>query len=102
MTLSGFLCDGDTSSRSDMIRLGIIGYGYWGPNLVRNFVEARGSQVIAVSDLRQERLSLVKARYPSIKTTTNHQELFVDPTIDAIAIATAVSSHFDIAWQALQ
>jgi predicted dehydrogenase len=85
-----------------MIRLGVIGYGYWGPNLVRNFVEARGSQVIAVSDLRQERLSLVKARYPNIKTTTNHQELFVDPTIDAIAIATAVSSHFDIAWQALQ
>jgi predicted dehydrogenase len=85
-----------------MIRLGVIGYGYWGPNLVRNFVEARGSQVIAVSDLRQERLSLVKARYPNIKTTTNHQELFVDSTIDAIAIATAVSSHFDIAWQALQ
>jgi predicted dehydrogenase len=85
-----------------MIRLGVIGYGYWGPNLVRNFVEAGGSQVIAVSDLRQERLSLVKARYPSIKTATNHRELFIDPTIDAIAIATAVSSHFDIAWQALQ
>jgi predicted dehydrogenase len=85
-----------------MIRLGIIGYGYWGPNLVRNFIEVPGSQVIAVSDLRQERLALVKARYPSIKTTTDHRDLILDPMIDAIVIATPVSTHFNLALQALQ
>ena len=85
-----------------MIRLGMIGYGYWGPNLVRNFIEAPGSQVIAVSDLRQERLALVKARYPSIKTTTDHRDLILDPMIDAIVIATPVSTHFNLAMQALQ
>jgi predicted dehydrogenase len=80
----------------------MIGYGYWGPNLVRNFIEAPGSQVIAVSDLRQERLALVKARYPSIKTTTDHRDLILDPMIDAIVIATPVSTHFNLAMQALQ
>jgi len=85
-----------------MIRLGVIGYGYWGPNLVRNFVEIPGSQVIAVSDLRPERLSLVNARYPTIKTTTDYQDLFTDPEIDAVGIATPVSTHFDLAMQALR
>ena len=85
-----------------MVKIGVIGYGYWGPNLVRNFVETPGSQVIAVSDLRPERLALVKGRYPTIKTTTDHRELFVDPAIDAIAIATPVSTHFALAMQALQ
>jgi predicted dehydrogenase len=85
-----------------MIRLGVIGYGYWGPNLVRNFVEARGSQLIAVSDLRPERLAFVKGRYPAIKTTTDHRDLLVDPNIDAIAIATPVSTHYEIAMQALK
>ena len=85
-----------------MIKVGVIGYGYWGPNLVRNFVETPGSQVIAVSDLRPERLALVKGRYPTIKTTTDHRELFADPAIDAIAVATPVSTHFGLAMQALQ
>jgi len=85
-----------------MINVGVIGYGYWGPNLVRNFVEAPGCQVIAVSDLRPERLAFVKARYPGIKTTSDHRDLFIDSMIDAIAIATPVSTHFDLAMQALQ
>ena len=85
-----------------MVKIGVIGYGYWGPNLVRNFVETPGSQVIAVSDLRPERLALVKGRYPTIKTTTDHRELFVDPAIDALAIATPVSTHFGLAMQALR
>lgn len=85
-----------------MINVGVIGHGYWGPNLVRNFVEAPGSQVIAVSDLRPERLALVKARYPAIKTTTDLRDLFTDSMIDAIAIATPVSTHFDLAMEALQ
>lgn len=85
-----------------MIRIGVIGYGYWGPNLVRNFSEVSGSSVVSVSDLRSERLTLVKSRYPSIKTMTDHQELIADPTIDAVVIATPVSTHFDLSMQALE
>lgn len=84
-----------------MIGIGVIGYGYWGPNLVRNFSEVSGSKVVAVSDLRSERLALAKSRYPMIKTTTNHNELIADPAIDAVVIATPVSTHFDLAMQAL-
>jgi predicted dehydrogenase len=85
-----------------MIGIGVIGYGYWGPNLVRNFMETSHASVVAVSDLRQEQLKRVKSRYPAVKTTTNYQELFSDPAIDAIAIATPVSTHFKLAFQALQ
>jgi len=84
-----------------MIRLGVIGYGYWGPNLVRNFMEAQGSTVVAVCDLRPERLAMVQNRYPSIKRLTNWRELLNDPDIDAVAVATPVSSHFELAMAAL-
>ena len=85
-----------------MIRTGVIGYGYWGPNLVRNFMEAPGSTVVAVCDPRRERLSHLQIRYPSVRTLSNSQELFDDPTIDAIVIATPVSSHFELAMAALR
>lgn len=84
-----------------MIGIGIIGYGYWGPNLVRNFSETPGSKVVAVSDLRPERLAQVQARYPGIKVTDDHRELFADPAIDAIAIATPVGTHFSLTMEAL-
>src|SRR6516162_7929598 len=85
-----------------MIRIGVIGYGYWGPNLVRNFAELPGVQVAAVSDLRPERLALVKNRYPSVETMADHRGILADPGIDAVAIATPVSTHYDLALQALQ
>jgi len=85
-----------------MIRVGVIGYGYWGPNLVRNFAEAQGSQIAAVSDLRPERLALARRRYPVIKATTDYRDLLADAGIDAVAIATPVSTHFELAMQALQ
>jgi predicted dehydrogenase len=84
-----------------MIGIGILGYGYWGPNLVRNFSEIPGSQVVAVSDLRNERLDVLRLRYPQVKATTDYRELLADPAIDAVAIATPVSTHFDLAMQAL-
>ena len=85
-----------------MIRIGVIGYGYWGPNLVRNFFETPGMQVACVSDLRADRLALVHSRYPSIRTTQDFRELIEDPSIDAVAIATPVSTHYDLALRALQ
>lgn len=85
-----------------MIRVGIIGYGYWGPNLVRNFIEAPGTTVAAVCDLRPERLEQLPSRYPSIQTFNDHAALLANPKIDAIAIATPVSSHYNLALEALR
>jgi predicted dehydrogenase len=85
-----------------VVRIGVVGYGYWGPNLVRNFAETRGATLAAVADLDPKKLALVNQRFPAVKTTTSVQELFADPTIDAIAIATPVSTHFSLGLQALQ
>jgi predicted dehydrogenase len=85
-----------------MINVGVIGYGYWGPNLVRNYMEAPGSTVVAVCDLRKERLAQLQVRHPSIKALTDCRALFDDPAVDAIVIATPVSTHFELAMAALK
>ncbi len=86
-----------------MIRVGVIGYGYWGPNLVRNFFDCPNKfEVVAVSDKLPERLDLIKARYPSVRVATDPEQLIRDPGIDAIAIATPVSTHFDLANRAMR
>jgi len=84
-----------------MINVGIIGYGYWGPNLVRNFAEVKGARVAAVSDLDGNRLSKAKLSYPAIETSADHRELLADAAIDAIVVATPVSTHFELARDAL-
>src|SRR5215472_8462554 len=85
-----------------MIGVGVIGYGYWGPNLVRNFLEATETQAIGVSDLRPDRLALVQNRYPAVHAVSDYRILLANPKIDAIAIATPVSSHFELAMAALK
>jgi predicted dehydrogenase len=85
-----------------MVGIGVIGYGYWGPNLVRNFIETPDTQVIAVSDLSQGRLDLVQRRYPMVQVTNEYRDLLRDPKIDAIAISTPVSTHFPLAMEALK
>ena len=84
------------------LRVGVIGYGYWGPNLVRNFQELDVSNVTMVSDLDDERLKLVKIRYPSVETTVEHRELLNSDSVDAVIIATPVHTHFDLAMSALK
>jgi predicted dehydrogenase len=85
-----------------MVNVGVIGYGYWGPNLVRNFVESPDTQVIAVADMKSDRLQLAARRYPGIETVNDHRDLLKNPKIDAIAISTPVSTHFPLAMEALQ
>jgi predicted dehydrogenase len=85
-----------------MINVGVIGYGYWGPNLVRNFMAAPGSAVTNVCDLRAERLSSLEKLYPGVKACSDAASLISDPQIDAVIIATPVSSHFELAMQALK
>jgi predicted dehydrogenase len=82
--------------------VGVVGCGYWGPNLVRNFAELAGARVVAVSDLSVERLTEIHGRYPKVKLTTDCQDVLSDPDIDAIVVTTPVTSHFEIAMRALQ
>lgn len=85
-----------------MVYIGVIGFGYWGPNLVRNFAETLNCQIVAISDLHSERLDFAKRRYPLIKTTKNYEDLLSDKRIDAVCIATPVFTHFRIAMKALK
>jgi predicted dehydrogenase len=84
-----------------VLGIGVIGCGYWGPNLIRNFSNLKTCRVIACADLLEERLNHMKQLYPSLRTTTNFREIIKDPEIDAVVIATPVSSHFRIAREAL-
>lgn len=83
------------------MKIAIIGYGYWGPNLVRNFSLAENSEVSWVFDLSEKQLDRVKKSYPNIKTTTNYQDILHDPETDAVAIATPVFTHFELAKKAM-
>jgi predicted dehydrogenase len=85
-----------------MVRIGVVGYGYWGPNLVRNFAETPGAEVAAVADLDTAKLATVKRRFPAVTTTTNFNDLLHDPSIDAIAVATPVNTHYELAMAALK
>jgi predicted dehydrogenase len=85
-----------------LLTIGVIGCGYWGPNLIRNFVSLKESRVKTCTDLSEERLQHMKQLYPSIETTTNYMDIIEDPEIDAVVIATPVSSHFPIAKAALE
>jgi predicted dehydrogenase len=85
-----------------MVGIGVIGYGYWGPNLVRNFSQTNGAQVVAVCDARAERRALVEKVYPSVKTYADVDEMLSNPDVQAVAIATPVNSHYPLTMQALQ
>jgi predicted dehydrogenase len=82
------------------VRLGIIGCGYWGPNLVRNFVEINNSEVVAIADVRTERLAHIHHTYPQIQGVTDFHDLF-NMDLDAVVVATPPVTHFSIAREAL-
>ncbi len=85
-----------------MIGIGVIGCGYWGPNLVRNFAECPGARVVSVCDLRAEQVARLCRRYPGVEGTSDPDALFANRAIDAVAIATPVSTHFELALRALR
>lgn len=84
-----------------MIGVAVVGYGYWGPNLVRNFAAAAGVKLVTVCDLNKERLAPVAKNYPTVKLTDDFEEVLRDPEVTAVAIATPVSTHFRLAMGAL-
>ncbi|HMX80753.1 MAG TPA: Gfo/Idh/MocA family oxidoreductase [Ferruginibacter sp.] len=85
-----------------MINVGIIGYGYWGPNLVRNFFGQKDCVLKSVADARPNRLELLAKAYPSVQGVLNADGILNDPAIDAVVIATPVFTHFPLAQKALQ
>jgi predicted dehydrogenase len=85
----------------DAVRVGVVGLGYWGPNLVRNLHELPDADLVAVCDLRSESLSKIARRYPSVSTTTSYADLLADD-LEAVVIATPVSTHFPLAAAALR
>src|ERR1700730_4976600 len=85
-----------------MMGIALVGYGYWGPNLVRNFNNTEGAQTIAICDSDPEKLSVIKRHHPGIVATTEFRDLLTDSRIDAIAIATPVCSHYELALASLK
>ena len=88
-------------STERVVRTAVVGLGYWGPNLVRNLYELPGVEVVWACDLREPALATMARRYPTIARTSNVSEVLEDPTVDALVIATPVSTHYDLALAAL-
>lgn len=87
---------------SDAVGVAVIGYGYWGPNLVRNFADLDEARIVSVSDLDPEKLALVRRRHPGVEVTSEFRDLLTDPRVDAVAIATPVHTHYELALAALK
>lgn len=84
-----------------MTTIGIVGYGYWGKNLVRNFHNLNTCELTTVCELKEENRTAVKHLYPTIKTTGEYNELLQDNALDAVVIATSVDTHYSLAKKAL-
>jgi len=84
-----------------MVNIGVIGYGYWGPNVARNFHSASGVKLTAVSDISEKRLGLAQNHYPFIKGMKDSMELIRSTDVDAVAIVTPVFAHYEMAREAL-
>lgn len=85
-----------------MIRVGVVGLGYWGPNLVRCFSELADCKVTAFCDQNIDRLLMVKNRFPSIQPFDNYDQLLSADVVDALVIATPTATHFQLASKALK
>ena len=83
------------------INLGVIGYGYWGPNIVRNFLGNPEVNVAKVCDMKGERLKVVKEKHPHIETVTDVTNILNNADINVVAIVTPVFTHYDLAKKAL-
>ncbi len=84
-----------------MVNTGVIGLGYWGPNLLRNIYANKRSAELVMCDSDPARLEKMKLRYPDVSYTSDYRDLFNDSSINAVVIATDVSSHYPLAKEAL-
>src|SRR5271157_3538825 len=93
-----------TTYKSDeyMLRFGVIGYGYWGPNIVRNLDSVEGAQIQAIADKSGSARQRAQARYQGVRVTADACEVISSADIDAVAIVTPVWTHFELAKAALE
>src|SRR5271156_7036481 len=82
-------------SSENVLKVGVIGYGYWGPNIVRNFHGQDGSRVVAVCDKSPKSLQRVRQAFPDMHTTSDCRELLTSSDVDAVAVVTPVWTHFE-------
>lgn len=99
------LVDGETrviaAAPRRPLGIGVIGYGYWGPNLVRNFADIPGARVVAVADLQPRRLAQVSERHPDVFVTGDADALLAREDVDAVVVATPISTHYALGMSAL-
>jgi len=84
------------------VRTGVVGYGYWGPNLVRNVDRLPGAELVVCCDMSEKNLGKFSGLYPGVATTTNLSEMLADYNLDAVVVATSAPSHFAIAKAVLE
>ncbi len=87
---------------SSRVNVAIVGYGYWGPNLVRNYLEVPGAAIELVCDERVSQLEKLHARYPSLPVTQSYEEVLRSEEVDAVVLATPISTHYPLARAALE
>jgi len=87
---------------SHMINIGVIGYGYWGPNIVRNFNSADGARVSMICDANEIALNRARKAYSTVATTTDCDDIVKSPDVDAVAVITPVSTHYELAKKSLE
>ncbi len=85
-----------------MVRIGVIGAGHWGPNLIRNFQDGRDSEVVCVVDRSEERLALVSQRFPNVRVATSADAVVAAEDVDAVVVTTPTSTHFGLAKTAIE
>ncbi len=91
-----------TGKRGAMVNVGVIGCGYWGPNLIRNFNGLPQVNLKTIADLNEKRLHDVGLLYPNTRKSTNHQDILDDPEIEAVVVATPMSTHFPLGCEVLE
>jgi len=84
------------------VKIGVVGAGYWGPNIIRNFTQIPDADMAVCCDLDEKRLKHMKSLYPMTRVTTDYNEIIEDPSIDAVAVCTHVSAHYPLAKKALE
>ena len=90
------------SAAPDVVRVGVIGYGYWGPNIVRNLHGLENAQVAAICDQNPAALRRAGRSYPGVSLTTDFSEILRSPDVDAVAVITPVWTHYELAKAALE
>jgi predicted dehydrogenase len=84
------------------VNFGVIGYGYWGPNVVRNLASLEGSQVLAIAEMSEAARKRAQKAYPGVRVTADASELMASREIDAVAVITPVWTHYELAKAALE